>query len=143
VVLMARKKAATRRRRKFTGVNVPAAIIGYAGATIWSEAILGVSPLEFFLSDKTVAKPSGAIVLRELIGGGSGGVHPTTASKLGIARSAMGMMQYKFQQNWMDAAIKSVALSAGSAVGLKLTKKPRAFLTRTAKNFGLGDLIRF
>jgi len=137
------KKAKRRARRKFTGINVPQALIGYAGATIWSEAILGVTPLEFFLSDSTVAAPSGAIVLRELIGGGTGGVRASTAGKLGIAQSAMAMVQHRFQQNWMDAAIKSVGLTAGAAIGMKLTKKPRAFLNRTVRNFGLGDLVRF
>jgi len=140
---MARKKPKRRSRPKFKGVNIPQALIGYAGATIWSEAVLGVTPLEFFLSDSTVASPSGAIVLRELIGGGTGGVRASTASRLGIAQSAMGMIQHRFQQNWIDATIKSVGLTAGAAIGMKLTKKPRAFLNRTIRNFGLGDLVRF
>jgi len=140
---MARKKAKRRSRPKFKGVNIPQALIGYAGATIWSEATLGVTPLEFFMSDSTVAQPSGSIVLKELLGGGSGGVRASTASTLGIGQNALAMIQHNFKQNWIDASIKSIGLTAGAAIGMKLTKKPRAFLNRTIRNFGLGDLVRF
>ena len=140
---MAKKAKRSRRRRKFTGVNLPKALIGYAGATIWSEATLGVTPLEFFMSDSAVGAPSGAIVLRELIGGGTGGVRSATATKLGIGQNAIAMIQHNFKQNWMDAAIKSVGLTAGAAIAMKLTKKPRAFLSKTARDFGLGDIVRF
>jgi len=138
------KKAKRSRRRKFTGINVPQAIIGYAGASIWSEALLGVTPIQFFMSPSGTAQNE--ITLKELLDsfmGGAGGVGPATATSLGVAQNAMGMIQSNARSNWINAGLMSLGLGAGSTVVLKLTKKPRAFLNRTVRNFGLGDLVRF
>lgn len=138
------RKKARRRSRRFKGINLPQALIGYAGASIWSEALLGVTPIQFFMSTSHMGSES--ITLRELLDsfqGGSGGVFANTASEMGIEQNALAMIQRKAGDNWIDATIKSVGLGAGSTVVLKLTKKPRAFLNRTVKNFGLGDLVRF
>ena len=141
---MARRKKATRRRRKFTGVNVTQAVIGYAGASIWSQALLKVNPIEFIMSPKGTR--SNEITLRELIdsfAGGTGGVFKNTADAMGIEQNALAMIQANAKANWIDAAIQSVGLTAGSAIGMKLTKKPRAFLNKQVRAFGLGDLVRF
>jgi len=139
---MARKKAARRRTRRFKGLNVPQAIVGYAGATIWTEALLGVSPIEFVMATGGTAAASNKISLRELIdsiAGGAGGV----AGWGGTETNALEIIQSNASANWIDAAIKSVGLGVGSTVILKLTKKPRAALNRTVRNFGLGDVLRF
>ena len=141
---MARKKAARRRRPRFKGLNVPQAIIGYAGASIWSEALLGVTPIQFFMSPGGTS--SEEITLKELLDsfmGGTGGVFANTADAMGIKQNALAMIQSKARANWIDAGLKSLGLGVGSTVVLKLTKKPRAFLNRTVRNFGLGDVVKF
>jgi len=140
---MARKKAARRRRPRFKGLNVPQAIVGYAGATIWSEALLGVTPIEFVMSTGGSGPASNKINLKELIDsftGGRGGVAPNWS---GPEDNALQMIQRNATANWVDAAIKSIGLGVGSTVILKLTKKPRAALNRTVRNFGLGDVVKF
>jgi len=86
------------------------------------------------------------ITFKELLdsfAGGTGGVHGPTATAMGIEQNALAMIQRNARANWIDATVASVGLGVGSTVVLKLTKKPRAFLNRTVKNFGLGDLVRF
>jgi hypothetical protein len=136
-----RKKAARRRRPRFKGLNVPQAIIGYAGASIWSEALLGVTPIQFFMS------PSGThtneITLKELLDSFMGGAGGVASNWQGTETNALQIIQSNASRGWIDATIKSVGLGAGSTVVLKLTKKPRAFLNRTVRNFGLGDVLKF
>lgn len=136
-----RKKPARRRTRKFTGINLPQVLIGYAGATIWSEALLKVSPIEFIMSTGNGA--SNKITLKELIDSFTGGRGGVASNWTGPETNALQMIGRNAENSWVDAAIKSVGLTAGSAIGLKLTKKPRAFLNRQIRAFGMGDLIKF
>jgi hypothetical protein len=140
--MAARKKPARRRTRRFKGLNVPQAIIGYAGATIWSEALLGVSPIEFVMSDKG-SGGSNKINLKELIDSLTGGRGGVAANWGGPETNALQMIQRNAKASWIDAALQSVTLGVGSTVILKLTKKPRAALNRTVRNFGLGDVVKF
>jgi len=137
------KKKARRRSRKFTGVNVTQAVIGYAGASIWSEALLKVTPIEFVMSQHSGAAASNRITLRELIDSFAGGRGGVATNWAGPSTNALQMIGENAQASWIDATIKSVGLTAGSAIGMKLTRKPRAFLNKQVRAFGLGDLIRF
>jgi len=88
------------------------------------------------------AAASNKISLRELIdsfAGGAGGV----SGWGGTETNALEIIQSNAAANWIDAAIKTVGLGVGSTVILKLTKKPRAALNRTVRNFGLGDVLKF
>lgn len=137
------KKKSRRRSRKFTGVNVTQAVIGYAGASIWSEALLKVTPIEFVMSQHSAPAASNRITLRELIDSFTGGRGGVAANWTGPSTNALQMIGENAQASWIDATIKSVGLTAGSTIGLKLTRKPRAFLNKQVRAFGLGDLIRF
>lgn len=138
---MAKRKATRRRSRKFTGVNIPQALVGYAGASIWSEALLGVNPIDFFISRS--GSGSDSITMRELLDSFAGGRGGIAQNWSGPETNALQMIQTNAADNWIDATIKSIGLGAGSTVVLKLTKKPRAFLNKQVRMFGLGDLIRF
>jgi hypothetical protein len=142
---MARKKQ-KRSRKRFTGINVTDAALGYAGVAIWSEALLGVDPIQFF-TDKTGGGSSFKITGRELISGlmgGSSGVAAmhVTSGKLDAA-TALSVIKMNATNNAGGALLKSVGLGVAGTVGKKVTRKPRAFLNRQMRNFGMGDFIRF
>ena len=138
-----RKKPARRRTRKFTGINLPQVLIGYAGASIWSEALLKVSPIQFIMSKEPRPAASDQLTLKEIIDSFMGGTGGVAGNWTGPENNALQMIGRNAQRSWVDATIKSVGLTAGSAIGLKLTKKPRAFLNRQIRAFGMGDLIKF
>ena len=142
---MARGKNKTVRRRKFKGVNVTDAALGYVGVSIWSEALLGVNPIQFFT--KQPASGSSTILnmyeIIDSITGGAGGVYGPSATKLGIEPNAFGVIEYNARKNGIDAVVKSIGLGIAGTVGKKVTKKPRASLNKLIRNFGFGDMIRF
>lgn len=140
------KKKQKRRTRRFKGINVTDAALGYAGVSIWSKALLNVDPIEFFTSKGGGASGSLSITGRELIDGlmgGSGGVYGPTASNLGVAANPLGIIQHNAMANGAGALFQSVGLAVGGTVGKRVTRKPRAFLNKQLRNFGLGDMIRF
>jgi len=137
-----KKKRST--RRKFKGVNVTQALLGYAGVSIWTEGLMGVSPIGFFT--ETTAGSSFKITGRELLDsamGGSGGVFKGSADKAGIADNAFAVVAMNARKNAPDMLMKSVGLGVASSVGLRLTRKPRAQINKFARSLGLGDMIRF
>lgn len=142
---MARRKK-TARRRRFTGINVTDAALGYAGVSIWTQALLNVDPVQFFM-DKEGGGSSLKITARELLAvvtGGDQGVwggHVT--SGLLEDNTALEVIKMNASQNMGDAIIKSAGLAIGGAIGKKVTRKPRAFLNKQIRNFGFGDMIRF
>jgi hypothetical protein len=141
------KKKQKRRTKRFRGINVTDAALGYAGVSIWSNALLQVDPIEFFTSKTGGSYPgSFKITGRELIDslmGGTGGVYSATASKAGVAQNAFGAIQRNAMVNGPTALVQSVALGVGGTIGKRVTRKPRAFLNKQLRNFGLGDMIRF
>ena len=142
---MAPRKKKSSTRRKFKGVNVTQALLGYAGVSIWTEGLMGVSPIGFF-TDTTGGKSSFKITGRELLDsamGGSGGVFKGSADKFGIADNAFAVVAINAKKNAPDMLMKSVGLGVAGSVGLRLTRKPRAQINKFARSLGLGDLIRF
>jgi hypothetical protein len=142
---MARKKQ-KRSRKRFTGINVTDAVLGYAGVAIWSEALLGVDPIQFF-TDKTGASSSFKITGRELIDGLMGGTSGVSGMHVESGRidaqSALAVIKDNASRNAGGALFKSIGLGVAGSVGKKVTRKPRAFLNRQMRNFGMGDFIRF
>ena len=145
---MARRKKQRRSRKKFTGINVTDAALGYAGVSIWSEALLGVNPVEFF-TKQPASGSTGKLNIYELIDsamGGRGGVNAATIAQhypAGTAPNAFGVIQHNARTNGIDALVKSVGLGIAGNVGKKVTRKPRAYLNKTLRQFGMGDFIRF
>lgn len=139
------KKKQRRRSRKFKGLNVTDAVLGYAGVSIWSEALLGVDPIQF-LTDKTGGTGTWQITGRELVDsilGGTGGAGATSTANVGVAQNAFGVIKHNATQNATNALWQSAGLAVAGTVGKRVTRKPRNFLNRQLKNFGLGDMIRF
>ena len=78
-ILMARRKSKRSPRRKFTGLAVLPALEAYVQTSIWTEAALGVNPIEFFtgiVGGKFKPGTDGGqvITLPELMGAGPGGI---------------------------------------------------------------------
>tara|TARA_R110000824_G_scaffold64046_1_gene167725 strand:- start:3258 stop:3701 length:444 start_codon:yes stop_codon:yes gene_type:complete len=144
-----KEKAAAKARRarnKFRGINVTDAVLGYAGVSIWSEALLRVNPFQFF-TDTQGAGNSFRITGRELLDGlmgGAGGVSANTAEKWGVApANPLGVIMHNAKKNGTTAIFQSIGLGIAGSVGKKVTKKPRSFLNKTIKQFGMGEWIRF
>ena len=142
---MARRKSKRSPRKKFTGINVTDAALGYAGVSIWSEALLGVNPIQFFTK-----QPAGGSSLKlnmyellDSVMGGTGGVYGPTATAQGIPQNAFGVIEHNARTNGIDAVVKSVGLGVAGSVGKRVTRKPRAYLNKTLRQFGMGDFIRF
>ena len=141
----AQKAAAARRRNRFKGINVTDAALGYAGVSIWSEAILGVNPIQFF-TRQPASGSSLKLNMYEILDsvmGGTGGVYGPTAVAQGISQNAFGVMERNARNNGVDAIVKSIGLGIAGTVGKKVTRKPRSFLNKTIKQFGLGEWVRF
>jgi len=142
---MAPRKKKRSRRRKFTGINITDAALGYAGVSIWSEALLGVGPIQF-LTDTTGGSGTWQITGRELLNsimGGTGGAGATSTANVGVAQNAFGVIKHNATTHGANALFQSVGLAAAGTIGKRVTRKPRNFLNRQLKNFGLGDMIRF
>lgn len=141
----AQKAAAARRRNRFKGINVTDAALGYAGVAIWSEAILGVNPIQFF-TRQPASGNSFKLNMYEIMDsvmGGTGGVYGPTATSAGIQQNAFAVMERNARNNGVDAIVKSIGLGIAGTVGKKVTRKPRSFLNKTIKQFGLGEWVRF
>jgi hypothetical protein len=145
---MARGKKKVTRRRRFKGVNVTDAALGYVGVSIWSEALLGVNPIQFF-TKQPASSSTGKLNIYEIIDGlmgGDGGVNPATVSQYypkGTAPTAFGIIEHNARTRGLEAVAKSIGLGIAGTVGKKVTKKPRATLNKLIREFGFGDMIRF
>jgi len=140
-LVMARRSSKNKRRRKkFTGINLLNAAEAYGQVSIWTQASMRVSPIEFIMGGS--GGSSYAITLPELANtvfeGGRGGV----AQNATQADNALEVIGYNLKNNWVDATLKSVLFSGSFAIGKKVTKKPRAAANKLLRDFGLGDLVR-
>lgn len=137
---------ARRARNKFRGVNVTDALIGYGGLSIWTDALLRVDPIQFFM-DKTGGGNSFAITGRELIDGimgGRGGVATMhVASGKVTAANPFAVISRNAQVHGLNAVGKSIVYGIVTGVGKKATTKPRAFLNRQLKTFKMDKWIKF
>jgi len=135
-----------RARNKFRGINVTDAMLGYASVAIWSDALLRVSPIQFF-TDKSGGGSSWSITGRELIDGlmgGTGGVYAGGVEK-GYYKAAnpFAVIEANARKRGVKAIFQSVGLGIAGTVGKQVTKKPRAFINKTLKTFQLDKWIRF
>jgi len=143
---MARRKKSRAPRRRFTGINALDAAQTYAQAAVWTDVLFNNTPIDFALSTQGSGSGSSKINLKELVNsvlGGAGGVHPGTASAVGVAPNAFGMIQHNLKGQWVEATIKSVGIGIGFKVAKKALAAPRRNLNKLTRNLGMGQMIRF
>ena len=147
----AQKAAAAKARRsrnRFKGVRIVPAVAALAQATIWSEATMGVNPIEFLTGVvgghyKPGADGGQQITLPELLGAGPGGVggnFGAYASNLpeAIAKNIGGV------EGLVMTGLKSVGLGIGVNIFSKMTRKARSGInTQILKPFGVDEFVRF
>jgi len=141
---MARRKSKTRRRRKFTGVNLLNIAEGYSYAALLTDMAFDQNPIEFVFS-QTGGASSLKVTLRELIDsamGGTGGVYGPTATSLGVSQNAFAITQRNIMQNWQETAIKSVIMGVVWRLGRKFTTTPRRKANKLLKDVGLGEILK-
>ena len=151
---MARRKKQVRSRKRFTGLAVLPALEAYVQTSIWTEAALHVSPIEFFTgvisSSNSHASQSGfnpgrdgsPITLPELLGAGPGGVggnFGTSASNLtGAITKNMGGIE-----GVIMTGLKSAGVGIGFNLVKKMTRKARSGLNRQIlKPLGVSDMVK-
>ena len=149
---MARRKKQVRSRRRFTGLSVIPALEAYVQTSIWTQAALGVNPIEFFTgitTTKGVAKYApgtdggNRITLPELLGAGPGGIGGNFGSYAENLPDAI-------QKNMggIEGVVMTSLKSAGVGVGFrlinKMTRKARSGLNRQIlKPLGVSDMVKF
>ena len=139
---MARKKQ-KRRSKKFKGINLVDAGLGYAGLSVWTNVLFNLDPYYFVMGKDTAGKArnfghaagAGAISLREIIEN-FGKVHGTTG------KTEIQLASQNLSDNWTEGLWKSATIAVAGTVGKRLTRKPRAFVNKYLRQFGLGDIVR-
>jgi len=131
-----RKK--TKRRRRFTGINVLDAAQAYTQANIWAKATLGLSIPDFLMEQS--GGHSYRITLRELLGMGSHG--GSGISSTAAMQTIPEVIGHNFKNNWLEAALSSTLTGIGFTAAKKLTKSPRRMANKAIKQLGLGSMVR-
>jgi len=144
---MARRKSKRSPRRKFTGLAVLPALEAYVQTSIWTEAALGVNPIEFFTGiTEGVFKPgrdSGErITLPELLGAGPGAVGGNFGSYAKNLPEAINK-----NMGGIQGVLMTGLYSAGVGIGFrlvnKMTRKARSGLNRNIlKPLGVSSMVR-
>lgn len=143
---MARKNKKKQSRRRFTGYNLWDLGVAYGQASILTDAAFNMNPIEFVLGDFT-GRAAGTgtgfgadrVSFKELITGWS---QPHGGSSALAGKSESQIVWSNIQNNWADAAIKSVGLGIGSKVAKKLLRQPRASINKLLKAGGLNTVVR-
>ena len=138
-------------RRKFTGLAVLPALEAYVQTSIWTQAALGVNPVEFFTGITTTGgvpsyRPGidggERITLPELLGAGPGGVggnFGTYASNLpeAINKNLGGI------EGVVMTGLKSAGVGIGFRLINKMTRKARSGLNRQILSpLGVSSMIK-
>jgi hypothetical protein len=150
---MARRKSKRSPRRKFTGLAVLPALEAYVQTSIWTEAALGVNPIEFFtgytMADggyKGGYRPGSdggqRITLPELLGAGPGGIGGNFGSYAKDLPEAINK-----NMGGIEGVIMTGLKSAGVGIGFrlvsKMTRKARSGLNRQIlKPLGVSTMVR-
>jgi hypothetical protein len=144
---MARRKSKRSPRRKFTGLAVLPALEAYVQTSIWTEAALGVNPIEFFtgFTDgkfKPGTDGGQVITLPELMGAGPGGIGGNFGS---YAKNLPEAIQKNM--GGIEGVIMTGLKSAGVGIGFrlvnKMTRKARSGLNRNIlKPLGVSTMVR-
>ena len=134
-------------RRKFTGLAVLPALEAYVQTSIWTEAALGVNPIEFFtgiVGGKFKPGTDGGqvITLPELMGAGPGGIGGNFGS---YAKNLPEAIQKNM--GGIEGVIMTGLKSAGVGIGFrlvnKMTRKARSGLNRQIlKPLGVSTMVR-
>lgn len=151
---MARRKK-SRRRQKFTGINITNVAEGYSYAALLTQMAFEVDPVTFLLGDSTQATSLGhahggrQVSLKEIITRFNMGHHGTgSGTSYGGGSAAGGLMteaelvKANIMNNWIDSTIKGVVLGASWRIGRKLTATPRRKANKLFKDIGLGQVLR-
>jgi hypothetical protein len=146
-ILMARRKSKRSPRRKFTGVAVLPALEAYVQTSIWTQAALGVNPIEFFTGFTDGKFQPGIdggnrITLPELMGAGPGGAGGNFGSYAKNLPEAIGK-----NMGGIEGVIMTGLKSAGVGIGFrlvnKMTRKARSGLNRNIlKPLGVSTMVR-
>jgi len=148
---MARRKSKRSPRRKFTGLAVLPAIEAFVQTSIWTQAALGVNPVEFFTGFTTTGGVTSfipgrdggeRITLPELLGAGPGGVGGNFGSYAKDLPEAI-----MKNLGGVGGVVKTGLYSAGVGIGFrlinKLTRKARSGLNRQIlKPLGVSTMVR-
>jgi hypothetical protein len=148
---MARRKSKRSPRRKFTGLAVLPAIEALVQTSIWTQATMGVNPIEFFTGFTTTdgvtsfvpGRDGGQrITLPELLGAGPGGVGGHFGSYAKDLPDAI-----MKNMGGIGGAVKTGLYSAGVGIGFrlvsKMTRKARSGLNRQIlKPLGVSSMVR-
>ena len=149
-ILMARRKSKRSPRRKFTGLAVLPALEAYVQTSIWTEAALGVNPIEFFTgittsSGVTSFRPGTdgdvRITLPEILGAGPGGIGGNFTGTNSL------QAQISTNMGGIEGVIMTGLKSAGVGIGFrlvnKMTRKARSGLNRQIlKPLGVSTMVR-
>ena len=137
-------------RKKFKGINVTNTLEAYTQVAVWSEAAFEMNPIEFLFSQDGgySTSISAKELVQSLMGQNVLGQYDASTGRGSSAikrgdQNALDVIQTNFKDNWMDAAWKSVGLGVGWRLGRKATQKPRRYMNKLLKDFGLSDMIRF
>ena len=151
---MARRKSKRSPRRKFTGLAVLPALEAYAQTSIWTNAALQVSPIEFFTGVISSGNPHASqsgynpgrdgspITLPELLGAGPGGVGGSFGSYAANLPEAMAK-----NMGGIEGVVMTGLKSAGVGIGFrlinKMTRRARSGLNRQIlKPLGVSSMVR-
>jgi len=144
---MARRKK-RRAPRKFKGIRIVPAVEALAQATIWTDAALGVNPIQFLTGvTDGVYKPGTdggeRITLPELLGAGPGGVGGNFGDYAANLPEAV-VKNIGGIEGLVMTGLKSAGLAVGFRVFSKLTRKARSGINRQIlKPFGVDEFVRF
>jgi hypothetical protein len=134
---MPRKKK--RSRRRFTGINALTALESYLQASIATDLVVGLTPLQFLgvgVNEAGWAKSGDPhakrITLEELVKG----------VQRGSGVSPIDAMWSNIQNGWLQATLSSVALGVGFKFGKKLLARPRRAINKNLKMVGLGSTVK-
>lgn len=125
---MARRKSKRSPRRKFTGLAVLPALEAYVQTSIWTDAALGVNPIEFFTGiTEGVYKPGrdggSRLTLPEIVTGFKGGSYAETIPEM-INKNLGGL------EGVIMTGLKSAGVGIGFRLISKMTRKARSGMNR-------------
>jgi len=129
----------SRRRKKFTGVNIMLAAEGIAYANLMTQTAFKVNPLQFLLGDstspavkRTLGVTGSGIGIGELLG-----LNPSY--DVGAAWEAAAE---NTREAGMTAIVQSIGMGIGFTMLHKVSKRPRAKINQFLRNVGAGDFVR-
>ena len=149
---MARKKNSKTPRRRNTAVSLTGVAEAVMLANVGTQAAFNLSAWEFvtdgWQAGSSSATATGQLSLYEMIYGnkskqisiGYGGGTTTTTTL--TAGSNADIVMENLKNNWLPAAISSVAIPVGFRVGRKLLRRPITMGNKLLKQAGLRGMVK-